>query len=121
MAKAPERSYSAGYLVEQLQISDKYLRRLMTQLSKAGFVGSTRGREGGYTFKKPTNAIFLAEIVDSVEGMDKYLGCGLGFEHCSAGNPCIMHNTWATIREEFSKVFRNKSLADLSQETGNKF
>jgi Rrf2 family protein len=114
MAKESKDLYSAKYLVESLNISDKYLRRLMTDLSKAGFIKSSRGRDGGYSFNKPLNTIFLSDVIDSVEGMDKYMGCVLGFDHCSDENPCVMHATWVKVRKEFTQTFQNKTLADFN-------
>jgi Rrf2 family protein len=121
MAKEPNKMYSAKFLAEELKISDKYLRRMMTNLSKAGFIRSIQGRVGGYTFNKELNKIVLADIIDAVEGLDKYTGCVLGFDECSDDNPCIMHNTWVAVREQFNNVFKNKTLADLKFNDINKF
>ena len=121
MAKEPEQKYSAKYLVDTLKISDKYLRRLMTDLSKAGFIQSTRGREGGYSFAKKINKIVLADIIDSVEGMEKYMGCVLGFDKCSDKNPCVMHSTWIHVREKFTETFQNKTLADFNYNEIHKY
>ncbi len=121
MAKAPEKRYSARFLVEKLKISDKYLRRLMTDLSKAGFVLSIQGREGGYMFAKSISLIYLSEIVDAVEGMDKYMCCILGFDECSDSNPCVMHNSWLPMREELLNTFKNKTLSSLNFDNINKF
>jgi len=121
MAKESEQKYSAKYLVETLKISDKYLRRLMTDLSKAGFIKSIQGREGGYSFAKNINQIYLSEIIDSVEGMDKYMGCVLGFDECSDENPCVMHSTWTHVREKFTETFQHKTLADFNYNEIYKF
>lgn len=121
MAKEPELKYSAKYLVETLKISDKYLRRLMTDLSKAGFIKSTQGRDGGYSFAKKLNEIVLADIIDSVEGMGKYMGCVLGFNQCSDENPCVMHSTWTNVRHEFINTFQDKTLADFNYNDIHKY
>ena len=121
MAKDSSRLYSAKFLIEKLNISDKYLRRLMTDLCKAGFIKSVQGRDGGYIFCKKTNEIFLADIINRVEGMDKYMGCVMGFNQCSDSNPCVLHSTWVNVRENFSKVFEQKSLADLDYKDIYKF
>jgi len=113
MAKEPDKLYTAKQLVEELKVSDKYLRRLMTDLSKAGFIRSVQGREGGYTFIKSINEIFLFDVIDSVEGMDKLNGCVLGFEKCSCTNPCAMHETWQHVRVELNKVFRETTLSNM--------
>jgi Rrf2 family protein len=113
MAKQPEQLYTAKQLVEELNVSDKYLRRLMTDLSKSGFIRSVQGREGGYSFTKKTSEIFLFDVIDSVEGMDKLNGCVLGFEMCSCTNPCAMHDTWQHVRAVLNKVFRETRLSDM--------
>ena len=113
MAKNPEELYTAKYLIEKLNVSDKYLRRLMTNLSKSGFIRSTQGRDGGYTFAKDIHDIFLYDIIDSVEGMEQLNDCVLGFNECSCTNPCAMHDDWIIIREKLNKVFNQTKLSDL--------
>ncbi len=113
MAKNPEELYTAKYLIEKLNVSDKYLRRLMTDLSKSGFIRSTQGRDGGYTFAKDIHDIFLYDIIDSVEGMEQLNDCVLGFNECSCTNPCAMHDDWIIIREKLNKVFNQTKLSDL--------
>jgi len=93
----------------------------MTDLSKAGFIKSIQGREGGYVFAKDISEIHLSQIVDAVEGMDKYMGCVLGFDECSDDNPCVMHETWMPMREKLTKIFNDKTLADFSYSKINKF
>lgn len=121
MAKDKDRLYSAKYLVDELKISDKYLRRLMTDLTKSGFIKSIKGRDGGYVFIKRPEDIYLSDIIDAVEGMQKYLGCALGFHKCSDENPCVMHSTWVPIREEFQRVFSTKTIIDLDIHLVNKY
>jgi Rrf2 family protein len=113
MAKEPNKLYTAKQLVEELKVSDKYLRRLMTDLSKSGFIRSVQGREGGYLFVKNINEIFLFDVIDSVEGMDKLNGCVLGFEQCSCTDPCAMHDTWQHVRTQLNKLFRETRLSDM--------
>lgn len=114
MAKEPSLLYTAKQLVKELNVSDKYLRRLMTDLSKSGFIRSVQGRDGGYTFTKSIDDIFLYDIIDSVEGMDKLNGCLLGFEKCSCTNPCAMHDNWQIVRSDLNKLFRETKLSDLN-------
>lgn len=121
MAKDHTKLYSAKFLVETLSISDKYLRRLMTDLTRAGFISSTQGRDGGYTFAKNPSLILLSDVVDAVEGMSKYSGCVLGFNNCSDENPCVMHNSWVKVRSEFVNVFTKKSLIELDFSDKNKY
>lgn len=112
MAKEPTLLYSAKQLVDELNVSDKYLRRLMTDLCKSGFIRSIQGRDGGYMFVKSTDTIFLFDIIHSVEGMELN-DCVLGFEKCSCTHPCAMHETWQHMRSGLNKVFRETKLSDM--------
>jgi Rrf2 family protein len=105
--------FTAKHLVEKLQIPDKYLRGLLTKLTKAGFIKSIQGREGGYVFAKNANKIFLSDIINAVEGMDKYEGCILGFEHCGKKHVCALHYKWVPIREKILDFLKTTTVADL--------
>jgi len=121
MAQNPEKKYAAKYLIEQLKISDKYLRRILTTLSKEGIITSIQGREGGYTFQKKIKEIFISDIIDATEGMEKYLGCVLGFSECSDNNPCAFHAEWVQARATIIDSFQNTTLADLKLNENTKF
>ena len=113
MAKAPDTLYSASHLIEKLNVSDKYLRRLMTDLCKSGFIQSIQGREGGYRFIRDTREIFIYDVINSVENLDKLSRCVLGLDKCSCENPCAMHDTWLKVRSQIDKVYRETRLSDL--------
>jgi len=90
-------------------------------LSKSGFIKSIQGRDGGYSFDKGIDKILLIDILEAVDGKQKYSGCILGFDQCSDENPCIMHSSWVSVRDKFDEVFRNKSLSDLDYNEISKF
>lgn len=121
MAKQPSKTYTAKHLVETLHISDKYLRQLMTSLTKKGLIYSIQGREGGYAFTRDISEIYISEIIDAVEGVNKYLGCIMGFDHCSDENPCVMHKVWVKTKKPFLESFLTSSLAQLNFKGINKF
>jgi len=113
--------FSAHHLIKTLHIPDKYLRQLLTSLSKAGFIKSIRGREGGYVFARNANRIYLSDIIDAVEGMDKYTGCLLGFPECSDDNPCSLHEKWNPIREQLLRFLTNTTLAEVKNDLIQRF
>ncbi len=121
MARQPEALYSASQLIKELNVSDKYLRRLMTNLSKSGFIRSVQGRVGGYAFQKHIDEITLFDVIDSVEGMDQLNSCVLGFEQCSCTNPCAMHETWSGVRDKLNLVFRETTLSNLNVDEIRKY
>ena len=115
MAENETRGYSAKYLHEKLNIPRQYLRQLLTNLSKSGFIESTKGRSGGFEFRKNPGDIFVMDIINSIEGIDFFDHCILGFESCPFDNYCALHETWENARSKIKEVLENTSLSDLKK------
>lgn len=121
MASEPEKKYAAAELVQKLHISDKYLRRIMTDLAKAGFIESSSGRTGGYIFKKKITDIRLGEIIFSIENRENFSGCLLGLENCGDDHPCKLHSSWKKINEEIFNLLNNTTLDSLDAFPSTKY
>ena len=115
MATREEENYPAEYLFEQLHIPRQYLRRLLTDLSKKGFITSTRGRNGGFVFARALSAINLAQVIDAMEGEDAMNTCLLGFTACIIDKPCAMHEQWSDVRSKMIDTLTGTTLADLRE------
>lgn len=113
MAKNERQLMSAKFLHEQLAIPYKYLTRLMTDLVKSGYLMSIKGRDGGFRIIKNLKDITLANIVHSVEGMERFNACVLGFHECKDSNPCAMHYVWEENKQNLIETLENTSLKDL--------
>lgn len=113
LADHPEEKFSAKKLNEILEIPWPYLRQLLTKLSKNNFISSTQGRNGGFQLQKPADQIFLAEIIDSVEGLNVLGTCIMGFKKCAFNHTCAMHEVWEETRKNILKVLNNTSLDQL--------
>jgi len=113
MAQNTNEICSANYLHEKLHIPHQYLRQLLTKLSKSGFIHSSRGRNGGFVFSKKITHIFVADIIESVEGLESFNKCILGFTDCPFDDHCSMHEFWEGTRDNIIKELKTTSLADL--------
>jgi Rrf2 family transcriptional regulator, iron-sulfur cluster assembly transcription factor len=115
MATRNEEMYSAEYLYQKLQIPRRYLRRLLTDLSKCGFLESAKGRNGGFVFAKDLKEINFANIIEAFEGSDFLNRCLLGFSCCLVDKPCVMHDSWMEASEKMKETLANTSLSDLRE------
>jgi Rrf2 family protein len=113
MALNSETQFSAFTLFDELHIPKRYLMRLLTDLSKSGFIKATRGRSGGYVFARPLSTIYFSEIIDSVEGLLSFEACVLGNTFCPVDKPCVMHQLWDKPKRAFLETIKTTSLADL--------
>jgi Rrf2 family transcriptional regulator, nitric oxide-sensitive transcriptional repressor len=113
MAGENRAVFSAQYLFENLAIHNRYLRRVLTKLTNAGFLKSMRGKNGGFTFSRSPERIFLSEILAATEGMDTLEGCVMGINDCRLTERCILHHMWEDTRNKMIAAFSNTSLLQL--------
>jgi Rrf2 family protein len=113
MAQEQNELRSVNFLSKHLSIPYKYLARLMTQLNHAELISSTKGKRGGYIIAKPLDQIKISDIVSSVEGLENYHRCVLGFKECSEENSCCMHHLWETHIIGIREMIYENTLADL--------
>ena len=117
LATDDQADYSSTYLSEKLNIQMRYLRRLLTDLSKAGFIQSKRGKNGGFVFAKSINNIYLSEIIDAVEGIEKFNSCMLEVHECSKHGKCSFHDAFGEIKTKMTNALKTTSLFDIREKS----
>jgi len=114
MSKHSTDRLSANYLHNKLDIPYSYLRQVLHELSENGFINGAKGRNGGFTFSRDVNTIFISEIIDSTEGLESFNRCIMGFDKCPFDGECPMHPVWEKTRNEILEVLKKTTLAELS-------
>lgn len=113
MASMEDELISAQSLHDSLKIRKQYLRHILTNLSKNGFIKSSRGRNGGYEFARSPKKIFVSEIIDAIEGFESFDACILGEPDCTRAEFCEMHIIWAELKTKMVSTFKTTSLHNL--------
>ena len=113
MANHSDENMSAGFLHSQLGIPYQYLRQILTKLSRTGFINSSRGRRGGFELTRDIATIYIADVIEAMEGLEGYNKCVLGFQTCPFDNKCAIHDLWDDSRNNIIKILRETSLANL--------
>jgi Rrf2 family protein len=115
MATRNRDLYPAEYLFEHLHIPRQYLRRLLTDLSKKGFITSTRGRYGGFIFARDLRGLTFYEVIGAMEGTESFNICLMGFSACIVDKPCAMHNLWTEAQSKMIDTLTKTTFADLRE------
>lgn len=113
MAKDEKAMYPAQQLHKEIDVPERYLRRLLTDLSKRGFIKSIQGRQGGFTFSRDISTIYLLEIVHAIDGPGSINGCILGYESCAFNHSCPMHEIWEETKKKVVETLSKTSLKDI--------
>ncbi|WJJ96663.1 RrF2 family transcriptional regulator [Algibacter luteus] len=101
------------------QIPSKFLEGILLTLKKAGILGSKKGKHGGYYLRKEPSEILMTEVMRVLEGPIAMVPCvSLNYyekcDDCPDEHKCSVHKLMIEVRDSTLKVFRNTTLADLS-------
>jgi len=115
MSIEEHKLYSAEVLNENLEMPFRYLRKLLTKLSKNGLLISYRGKAGGYTLARPAKDITLWDVIRTTEDIGEKHQCIFGFEKCAFGGKCAIHHKWEKIQEVINEMLKNTTLEELKR------
>lgn len=106
---------------ERQEISDKYLEQIISTLTKAGYVRSVRGAQGGYNLSKNPKEYTVGSILRLTEGSLSPVPC-LDDEvnMCKHENECVTVILWKKINYAIKGVVDNITLDDLVDWYNNK-
>lgn len=108
-----------GEIAKSEQIPQKFLESILLSLRKAGFLGSKKGKHGGYYLRKLPSEIIMADVMRVLEGPIAMVPCvSLNFyekcDDCPDEQKCSVNKLMIQVRDNTLQVLRNNTLEDLS-------
>ena len=105
-------------IAQQENISQKFLESILLSLRKTGFLGSKKGKGGGYYLIKDASEVLMTDVMRILEGPISLVPCvSLNFyekcDDCPAEPTCSVNKLMLKIRDANLEVYRNTTLADL--------
>ena len=102
-------------------ISHKFLENILLELKKAGFLGSKKGKGGGYYLIKDPQDIPLSTVIRLLDGPIALLPCvSLNYyepcEECKDQESCGLNKVMTQVRDETLKILHMKSMQDILKE-----
>lgn len=91
--------------------SRHHVAKVMQRLAKDGFVGSSRGPNGGFFLLKKPLDISLLEIYESIEGKVTLAECPMEKQVCNFDR-CFLNNIARDLTLQFSNYMKSQKLAD---------
>ena len=115
MALNETKLYRADDVIEDLQIPQRYLRKLLTKLTKNGILKSVQGKKGGYIIAKNIEDISLLDIVKAAGEKLGLNECFFGLKKCDFHENCTLHNKWADINKNIIDTLASTKLSDVKK------
>jgi FeS assembly SUF system regulator len=106
---------SATELAEETGIALPTTQKLVSILSKAGLLRSSRGMGGGIQLARPAAAINLADIIEAVEGPIAMTACvDTGKHNCGMEGRCTVRPHWGIVNDAVRGALAGVPLTQLT-------
>ncbi len=106
---------NATLLAEETGLPLPTVQKLVSKLSAAGLIESTRGTGGGFRLSRPPKTITLADIVEAIEGPIAMTACvEAGTHDCAIESDCRVKPHWNAVNGAVRGALAGVSLASLS-------
>lgn len=118
IARQDEKMVSIAHIAEEENIPHKFLESILLLLRKSGFLGSKKGKGGGYYLLKEASDIYMTDVMRILEGPIAPIACvSLNYyekcEDCKDETTCSLNKLMIQVRDANLHVFRNTTLEDL--------
>ena len=108
-------------LVAKERLPVKFLEQILTQLRGAGYIGTKRGKAGGYLLAKPAREISLGKVIRLIDGPLAPISCVsvTAYERCSCPDEdhCGLRMLMLDVRNAIARILDRYVLADVVEIT----
>ncbi|MCI0520758.1 MAG: Rrf2 family transcriptional regulator [Chloroflexi bacterium] len=115
-----EQRAATSQIAQEQRIPPSFLAKIVSQLSVAGLLQTSRGARGGVSLAKPPADISVLEVVEAIDG-PIYLNDCVG-DHggsCVFGEDCPMRPVWCDAQAELVNRLKTTTFAQFLQHEGS--
>ncbi len=106
---------NATLIAEETGLPLPTVQKLVSKLSAAGLIESTRGTGGGFRLARPPSSISLADIVEAIEGPIALTTCvDAERDDCAVEGACRVKPHMGSVSDVVRGALASVSLAALS-------
>ena len=112
-----DRRAATSQIAQEKQIPTSFLAKIVSQLSVAGLLQTSRGARGGVSLAKLPEEISLLDVVEAIDGPILLNECVADGSACSFGDTCPMKPVWCDAQHELVERLRQVNFAQFIQST----
>jgi Rrf2 family protein len=107
-----ERSATSAIAKEQ-NIPPSFLAKIISQLSVAGLLHTSRGARGGVTLARDAKDISLLEVVEAIDGPIQLNECVGNEGACHFEDQCPIKPVWCDAQDELVTRLKGTTFAQM--------
>lgn len=109
----PETPVATAEIAQAQKIPPTFLTKIVSQLSAAGILRTTRGAHGGVALARSANDISLLEIVETIDGPVLLNTCVLDPASCPESLNCPVQQVWCQAQTDLIVTLERTKLGPL--------
>ena len=115
LARQGDNQRSATSTVaREMKIPPSFLAKIISQLSIAGLLHTSRGARGGVSLAREAKEISLLDVVEAIDGPILLNECVGDPDGCQFTEDCAMHPIWKEAQETLVNRLRSTTFASLA-------
>ena len=113
LARGGEARTATSTIAEEQRIPPSFLAKIVSQLSIAGLLHTSRGARGGVPLARTPQEITLLEVIEAIDGPIQLNECVGDTGSCSFDTDCPLRPVWCDAQEELVNRLKGTNFADM--------
>jgi len=111
----PNQRAATNQIAEVQHIPPSFLAKIISQLSIAGLIHTSRGARGGVSMARRPEEISVLEVVEAIDGPISLNECTAHPAGCPFGEDCPLRPLWCDTQAELVARLGKTTFAEFSQ------
>ena len=99
----PNQRAATSTVAQEERIPPSFLAKIISQLSIAGLLHTSRGARGGVSLAREPKDISLLEVVEAIDGPILLNECVSETSDCTMEDGCPLHEIWCEAQDSLVK------------------
>ena len=104
---------ATSMIAKEQNIPPSFLAKIISQLSIAGLLHTSRGARGGVTLAREPKDITLLEVVEAIDGPIQLNECVANDGICTFEENCPIRPVWCDAQDQLVNRLRGTNFADM--------
>ncbi|MCB9112176.1 MAG: Rrf2 family transcriptional regulator [Anaerolineales bacterium] len=113
LARNGDTRTATSTIAEEQKIPPSFLAKIISQLSIAGLLHTSRGARGGVTLAREPKDISLLEVIEAIDGPIQLNECVGEAGLCSFDDNCPLRPVWCEAQEQLVGRLKGTNFADM--------
>ena len=113
----PNQRAATSQVAQEQHIPPSFLAKIISQLSIAGLLHTSRGARGGVTLAREPKAITLLEVIEAIDGPIMLNECVGDNSVCTFDDDCPLRPVWCEAQKELVGRLKGTDFQQLLEQS----